>query len=181
MNSRMVLVVGATLLTPLGALANEFTSLHPEAAHPDRTPHTQQVSPGPYTEFNKRVQEKLHQLGFDAGPVNGDFGSKTQAALAQFQLSVPLPASGQLDDQTLAALGVERDARASAGASGDASAGATPSQPAADADGLAQDRKLGGSCDALAGPEKERCVQQGGTVEASAKSSGGASAPVNLK
>ena len=45
------------------------------------------LSPGPYAEFNKRVQQKLQELGFDAGPVNGDFGSKTQAALAQFQLA----------------------------------------------------------------------------------------------
>lgn len=69
------------------------------------------------------MQEKLRELGFDAGPVNGDFGSKTQAALAQFQLSRAIPASGQLDDQTLAELGVKRDEpQASAGASADASA-----------------------------------------------------------
>lgn len=58
-------------------------------------------------------------LGFDAGPVNGDFGHKTQAALAQLQLSRTLPASGPLDDETLAELGVKREiaqAEASAGA-----------------------------------------------------------------
>ena len=74
------------------------------------------------------MQEKLHQQGFDAGPLNGDFGSKTQAALAQFQLSQGLPASGQLDDGTLAALGVQRDAQASAGASADASPDPEPSR-----------------------------------------------------
>ena len=60
-------------------------------------------------EIIKQVQQKLHQQGFDAGPVNGDFGAKTQAALAQFQLSRVLPASGALDDQTLAELGVSRN------------------------------------------------------------------------
>jgi peptidoglycan hydrolase-like protein with peptidoglycan-binding domain len=55
------------------------------------------------------VQQKLHEQGFDAGPVNGDFGAKTQAALTQFQLSRALPASGMLDEETLAALGLERD------------------------------------------------------------------------
>jgi peptidoglycan hydrolase-like protein with peptidoglycan-binding domain len=64
----------------------------------------------PYDGFIREVQEKLHVLGFDAGPVNGDFGEKTQAALAQFQLSRIIPASGQLDDQTLLELGVERPA-----------------------------------------------------------------------
>lgn len=43
-----------------------------------------------------------------AGPVNGDFDGKTQAALAQFQLSRDLPASGQLDDRTAAELGVDQ-------------------------------------------------------------------------
>jgi len=147
MNMRILLTTSAMLVMPLGGLAADaLTSLHPEEAYPD---NTRQVSPDRYTDLNKRVQEKLHALGFDAGPVNGEFDSKTQAALAQFQLSAALPASGQLDDRTLAELGVD----------------------------AAQGGELGGSCDALVGPEKERCVQQGGTVEVSAKPSSGASGP----
>jgi len=108
------------MVAPLGALAADaFTSLHPEEALPDPA---EQPSPDPYTGFISRVQEGLRALGFDAGPVNGDFGTKTQAALAQFQLSRAIPASGQLDDQTLAELGLRRDnpqdsAVAAAGAS----------------------------------------------------------------
>ena len=75
------------------------------------------------TEFIKRVQEKLNTLGFDAGPVNGDFGGQMQAALAQFQLSRTLPASGQLDAETLLELGEARDATAAAGASAQEPAG----------------------------------------------------------
>jgi peptidoglycan hydrolase-like protein with peptidoglycan-binding domain len=104
----LFLVAGATALIPLGAVAaDELTSLHPEAAYPDDT--QQASSSDRYTEFTKRVQERLHAEGFDAGPLNGEFWTKTQAALAQFQLSRALPASGQLDDATLAELGVERD------------------------------------------------------------------------
>jgi peptidoglycan hydrolase-like protein with peptidoglycan-binding domain len=110
MSSRVFIVVSATLLMPLAAVAaNALTSLHPEEAYPDST---RQVVPDRYTDFVKQVQEKLHGQGFDAGPATGDFDSKTQAALAQFQLSRTLPASGQLDDRTLAELGVERDAQA---------------------------------------------------------------------
>jgi peptidoglycan hydrolase-like protein with peptidoglycan-binding domain len=106
MNGRFLLIAYAMLVAPLGAIAaGGFSSLHPEEAHPDPIG---QVSPDPYTGFIGRVQEKLRVLGFDAGPINGDFGGKTQAALAQFQLSRSIPASGQLDDQTLAELGVER-------------------------------------------------------------------------
>ena len=63
--------------------------------------------PGPYDGFIKQVQEKLNALGFDAGPVNGDFSAKTQAALAQYQLSMLLPASGVPDDDTLLELGID--------------------------------------------------------------------------
>ena len=99
---------------PFGvANAGPFTDIHPEGAYPDPA---QAASTDPYTGFITRVQEKLGELGFAAGPANGDFGEKTQAALGQFQLSRDLPVSGQLDDRTLAELGVQREAeQASAG------------------------------------------------------------------
>ena len=108
------------LLLPLGALASgPFTSLHPEEHEPDPVG---QISADPYTGFVSEVQKKLRELGFDAGPVNGDFGGKTQAALAQFQLSRAIPASGQLDDQTLKELGVKRQEEGAA-AGGSATGG----------------------------------------------------------
>jgi hypothetical protein len=100
------------LLLPLVATAaGPFTAIHPEEQYPDPQG---QPSWDPYSGFISRVQERLRALGFAAGPVNGDFGEKTQAALAQFQLSASIPAGGQLDDQTLAALGVERDQQGAA-------------------------------------------------------------------
>ena len=112
---RALVTATALLLTSQGAVAaSPFTALHPEEAHPDPQGP---VTSHPYTGFISRVQERLRLLGFDAGPVNGDFGTKTQAALAQFQLSAAIPASGQLDDRTLGELGVQRDDQASAGAS----------------------------------------------------------------
>jgi peptidoglycan hydrolase-like protein with peptidoglycan-binding domain len=108
------LIAATALLASSGATASgPFTALHPEEAYPDPDSRAQSH---PYAGLVSRMQERLRALGFDAGPVNGDFGTKTQAALAQFQLSRAIPASGQLDDQTLAELGVERDDQASAGA-----------------------------------------------------------------
>jgi peptidoglycan hydrolase-like protein with peptidoglycan-binding domain len=129
---RRLLLIGCLVLAPSAAIAaNPFTSLHPEEAIPDPA---RPVSAGRHDDFIKRVQARLRELGFAAGPVNGDFGEKTQAALAQFQLSRTIPASGQLDDQTLAELGVTRDEpEASAGPSAPApqpagaSAGSSPS------------------------------------------------------
>jgi peptidoglycan hydrolase-like protein with peptidoglycan-binding domain len=115
------------LAAPLSAAAaGEFTANHPEEAYPDPKG---QPSPDAYSGFVSKVQEKLRELGFDAGPVNGDFGAKTQAALAQFQLSRTIPASGQLDDITLAELGVQRE---KLDAAQDATAGASVANDSAE-------------------------------------------------
>jgi hypothetical protein len=63
-----------------------------------------------YVNLVKRVQIALHLHGFDPGPVNGQNEGPSQAALARFQLSENLPASGALDDATLKALDVPRNA-----------------------------------------------------------------------
>jgi peptidoglycan hydrolase-like protein with peptidoglycan-binding domain len=101
-----------TLLVATAAFVAQTASAgqspnHPEATYPDDIPVL--TSPGgPYTDFFRAIQQKLHEAGFDAGPVNGNFGIKTQAALAQYQLSQNLPASGMTDEETLKALGVQR-------------------------------------------------------------------------
>ena len=118
MRRACTLFLMAAFLLPLRGLAQDaLTSLHPEDAYPDDAPRLNQ--PGRWSGFIREVQEKLHQRGFDAGPVNGDFDSKTQAALAQFQLSIPMPVNGMLDEATLAELGVA----APAGEEQDASTG----------------------------------------------------------
>ena len=91
---RPLLLAAVMVLAP-GAFANEPTP------HPG-------VEAAAHSDLISQVQEKLNALGFDAGPVNGDWNAKTQAALAQFQLSLIIPAGGQLDEQTLMELGVER-------------------------------------------------------------------------
>ncbi len=134
MISRFLLV--AALLGPAGVLAAEQSPPAPAEPAPEAQP-APQVPADPYADLNKQVQEKLQALGFYNGPVNGDFGPYTQAALAQFQLSVPVPASGMLDEHTIAALGIEREATASVGASQQPAAD-QPEQPAAQQDGSAQ-------------------------------------------
>lgn len=101
---RTPLLIAAFLLPLQGLAQDALTSLHPEDAYPDDAPPLNQ--PGRWSGFIREVQQKLHERGFDAGPVDGDFNSKTQAALAQFQLSVPMPVNGMLDEATLAELGL---------------------------------------------------------------------------
>lgn len=56
------------------------------------------------TDLVAQAQEKLNELGFDAGTPDGVSGSKTRAALQAFQNAADLPVNGTLDDATVAAL-----------------------------------------------------------------------------
>jgi len=66
------------------------------------------------------LQARLNQLGYEAGPENGIFGSATQRALASFQMAVGLPITGKTDPETVAALNQARIADHPAGAGEDA-------------------------------------------------------------
>ena len=54
----------------------------------------------------RQVQEALRALGYYKGPVNGSMGTPTKAALQQFQQDRSLPADGNVDFETLRALGI---------------------------------------------------------------------------
>jgi peptidoglycan hydrolase-like protein with peptidoglycan-binding domain len=58
----------------------------------------------------RQVQQTLQNHGFRVGPVDGVMGPATQAAVKRFQQSQNLETTGQLNRQTLVALGVQRDA-----------------------------------------------------------------------
>lgn len=133
--NRILLAGIVAMVLSTGAFAQQS----PGAPDPQQTPHASEPqqtpqAPDPYAELNKRVQQALKDRALYDGPVNGDFGWNTQTALAQFQLSESLPASGMLDEQTMRALGIEPAPapQASAEQPTDASAGATaqPEQPA---------------------------------------------------
>jgi peptidoglycan hydrolase-like protein with peptidoglycan-binding domain len=53
-----------------------------------------------------QIQQALNQKGFDTKSVDGKWGPDTRAALRKFQQQNNLQGSGQLDEQTLAQLGV---------------------------------------------------------------------------
>lgn len=55
----------------------------------------------------KKVQEALKDKGHDPGPIDGVLGPRTQEALKAFQLASGLRATGRIDAETAAKLGVE--------------------------------------------------------------------------
>lgn len=76
----------------------------------------------------KKVQQKLTEQGHDAGQADGVMGPKTQQALKEFQQKNQLQATGKIDQETLAELGVESGSSSmgsssSKGASGQSSSG----------------------------------------------------------
>ncbi|HKP73119.1 MAG TPA: peptidoglycan-binding protein, partial [Pyrinomonadaceae bacterium] len=54
----------------------------------------------------KRAQEALNAAGYNVGTPDGQAGTRTVAAIRQFQVAKDIPESGKLDDATLTALGL---------------------------------------------------------------------------
>jgi peptidoglycan hydrolase-like protein with peptidoglycan-binding domain len=54
----------------------------------------------------RSVQQALYDRGYAVGSVDGQWGPATEKAVRQFQQAAGLAASGELEPQTLAALGV---------------------------------------------------------------------------
>jgi peptidoglycan hydrolase-like protein with peptidoglycan-binding domain len=54
----------------------------------------------------KQLQSALAQAGYDPGPIDGKLGSRTREALKKAQKDKGLSATGQIDQETMAALGM---------------------------------------------------------------------------
>jgi peptidoglycan hydrolase-like protein with peptidoglycan-binding domain len=68
----------------------------------------QQISPQNLSRGKVRqVQQALDKNGFKAGPTDGRWGRETENAVKQFQQSKQIQANGQLDQQTVADLGLD--------------------------------------------------------------------------
>lgn len=64
----------------------------------------------------RHIQTALDHKGFNVKRVDGKWGPETEAAVKQFQQKQNLQGDGQLDQQTLGALGVNVNARTQQGA-----------------------------------------------------------------
>jgi localization factor PodJL len=82
-----------------------YQSVNPEpAARAGPRPSTQSPARGAPI---RQAQERLAGQGFDPGPINGQMGAKTQDALRQFQRAQGLAPTGELDERTRKALGMD--------------------------------------------------------------------------
>ncbi len=58
----------------------------------------------------RQVQQQLQSQGYDVGQVDGIWGQRSRQALMNFQRDQNMRATGQPDQQTMAALGLEPSA-----------------------------------------------------------------------
>jgi peptidoglycan hydrolase-like protein with peptidoglycan-binding domain len=109
----------------------------------------------------KAVQQALKDQGHDPGEVDGKMGPKTQAALRDYQQKQGLKATGRLDSETMAKLGVDsKTSSAGASSSPAASPSTTPSSSDTGAKsngkadtGMKSDSKSDGKADTSAKPD----------------------------
>jgi hypothetical protein len=85
----------------------------------------------------RQVQIMLNQQGFNVGEPDGILGERTRAALMQFQQRQGFHATGQIDQQTMAALGVSKRGGQQGQPSSTGQGGSTMNQPKANQDNAA--------------------------------------------
>jgi peptidoglycan hydrolase-like protein with peptidoglycan-binding domain len=84
------------------------------------------------TDQVKAVQQALKDQGLDPGPIDGKMGAKTKAALRDYQQKQGLKATGRLDAETAAKLGVEKKTSAGSSSTSPASSPSTSAPASSD-------------------------------------------------
>ena len=95
----------------LSGCAGWGTGVVPQTrANGDATaPNTRLRSSAPVdTSLVEAAQRALSRFGYDPGPADGSFNASTRDAVLQFQAARGMKATGELDSQTVAALGISR-------------------------------------------------------------------------
>ena len=119
------ILIAATAFASLGALAEGNKATLDKQAQAGASASVQSHA---NSAVIKQAQQKLSAAGHDAGPADGVLGAKTQQALKDFQKAKGIEATGQLDQRTLAALGVSGATGATPGSAPEASVGAPAQQ-----------------------------------------------------
>jgi peptidoglycan hydrolase-like protein with peptidoglycan-binding domain len=113
MNKLLLTSIAALSLAAAPAVAQQGKSMHqPQATMQQHNGSQAQNENRANASANlnqdeiRQAQQALNQKGFNVGRPDGLMGPKTENAIKEFQQKQGLNATGQLDDQSLAALGV---------------------------------------------------------------------------
>lgn len=105
----MPILAGAVLAVSLTACQGMMGGRESQTSQAGSAASTSATSSGQQAmsaDLVRDVQRGLASRGYDVGPQDGIYGDTTEQALRKFQRDQRLTASGQVDGQTLAALGV---------------------------------------------------------------------------
>jgi peptidoglycan hydrolase-like protein with peptidoglycan-binding domain len=118
----------------------------------------------------KAVQQALKDKGHDPGEVDGKMGPKTQQALKDYQKAEGLKATGRLDTETAAKLGVQ--AKADSGAT--SSPAASPSGSSSAGSSTPSSSSSSGASSSPSGSSSSGASAPSGSSSGGASSSPGA-------
>lgn len=124
MKLRFFLVAGATCVS-LSALAWDQQG-NPRKQSSEQSQNSSQMSEQSQSsllshtqdQVVREAQQRLASQGYDPGAADGKLGPKTEAQIRKFQQEHRLEPSGQLDDKTLAALGVSQNSSTGSSSTG---------------------------------------------------------------
>jgi peptidoglycan hydrolase-like protein with peptidoglycan-binding domain len=101
-------VAAVSMTAAVPALAQQNQSNAPQSQNQGQSqaqPANQSISAS--NRQIRQAQQALNNKGFKAGRADGKMGPETRQALKDFQNQQKLQATGQLDNQTMAALGMK--------------------------------------------------------------------------
>jgi len=110
---QLLLATAATLALSVPAMAQSQMQ-QPTTSQQHQT--QQRITPAQLSHTQiRQVQQALDKKGFHASRADGRWGPETETALRRFQQQQKLEGNGQLNQQTLAALGVKWQGTTGAG------------------------------------------------------------------
>jgi peptidoglycan hydrolase-like protein with peptidoglycan-binding domain len=123
LNQIAVAVAAAVLSTSAFAGGGEHAKQQPRAesgngammqsqSGPQQAQGGHQQAQAQSPELVKQAQQALNEKGLNPGPVDGQWGPQTQQAVKAYQQQNQIQATGQLDRETLASLGIGQSASA---------------------------------------------------------------------
>jgi peptidoglycan hydrolase-like protein with peptidoglycan-binding domain len=98
-------LVIATIAGACLAAIVTFPTTAQQSTPPDITKVDTQAVPTLNPDKIRVIQQALQSKGFDPGPIDGIFGPRTREAVRNFQDRYGMNPTGEIDNQTLFALG----------------------------------------------------------------------------
>jgi len=99
------IIAGVTFRGDFVKLGNRTSSYTSPSSSSSSSSSTSNLT---YSDKTKQAQLRLQSLGYNAGGADGFYGNRSRNAVRQFQTDKSINTTGELDEETLALLGVKQ-------------------------------------------------------------------------